>query len=404
MTGMSASRSTGKRGFLIRMEAAPIVARPLLKAPKGAIGRVSLTRVPTHLRDIARAAIAHHDFIWTSLRNLSTEKRELSVLGVEVEHIHAKGKELFKATCALENGDQEVVLVTATESNGRLALLGKTYRAVCEADPEHAFAHRFGAEAEVQVGKTGYKLFSVDYLAGHTLDEVVNTLESIVGIPGRPYFKGRVPSMETVDQSRLEQALNQLTDEFKLIIPEERDVILSARASSDHVTLEHWTLRLRELILVLDQEAVSAQAAFWQSSRYYQSDPRRPNIIFRVDEQGTRTYKGIDYDSLHKSGSLAEFILSYDIFHAMQHQVVGLNVVDATVRPWAWTYQEDSETSFSRHTFFEAIWQSLPSENRADVLTSAARGSAPKIAQHIYAFLIEKGAIQPSKATEIISA
>ena len=250
----------------------------------------------------------------------------------------------------------------------------------------------------------GYKIFSVDFLPGHTLDEVVDTLEIIVGTPGRPCARGRGRSIETLEQGRLTQALDRLTDDFKLLTSEEGDAILQARASSNCSDLDHWNLRLRKLILELDQEAVSAQAAFWQKSYYYQSDPRRHNVVFRVDEHGKRTYREIDYGSFHRGPALAGFILNYDIFNVMCHLGPGGNVFDMTVRPWVWTYQEDIETNFPRHTFFEAIWRELPAETRVGLLMQAAKRLSSNIATHIYAFLIEKGEIRPSKAAEIRSA
>ena len=346
---------------LIRREVPKPATQTLVSAPPGKTGKVFFSNVPAHLMPLAQAVFFRQDFIWTSSQNLFSEKAGLAILSLEVSHIYAKGKDLFKAVCRFEDGSQETMLFSASQSKGRFAGLAGQYKAVCQADPEHRFVHQWGAETEVCVttpgtGKTNYTVFSVDFLPGESLDKEVGHLEQRVGVPGLP---GPLKTTET---------------------------------------------ELRQQILTLDREALQAQVMFWEKTGYVQSDPRRNNIIFHVDANGQRTYKIIDYDSLIPDKSLGYLIAAFDIFNPMIYRLPGFTVTDASVRPWVWTYQENQETRFPRSTFFSAIWESLPQTRRQDLFLQALREVPRHIAPHIASYLAEIGVIGPSPTPSIIKS
>lgn len=373
----------------------------LLAKPAGLLGNIFVSNnIPDYLRPHAEAVFSNHQFIWQSITNLFPEMRGVIRPELEVDFINSKREVLLKTKCTFYNGEERTFLINVPRNNTSLNLAAHT-KTICSSKTEKQHTHRWGGQTKIKIDYGTFDVFSVDYHHGIPLNHVIDTLEGLVGIPGHP----ELGSIGKIEPARLERSLSKL-EETRLITRREKNEILRARLSNNRDIISAFDAKLRSLIHELDQEAIGAFFKFWQETGYAQEDPRRNNIILQIGEEGERTYKVIDYEDIRAGKTLHQAIYDYAIFEEMVHQIPGLGrIVDASVRPWCWTYQSDNETSFSHNSFFRTIWNVLPKDSRHMDFLNAMIFFATnnlRIANLIRTFLVSIGKINPNPSPGLI--
>lgn len=368
-----------------------------------ALSSVSLRGVPADYHPLAQAIFQNQSFLRASLSRLYPETQGRLPQNISVNYHQGKGKHLFEARCSFGGGEERSLLFIATNHRNLMHLTG-SYREACRKDTEHRFTYRWGEGTEIDCQDHRYQVMALNFLPGITLNTATETLEQIVGVPGYPYSRGRDRNLAAIPADKLTPLLGQLVEQG-ILSEAERAEILRAKADQNTQVFSAFDQKLRGLMLQIDREAVKVQIEFWAKSGLVQHDPRRNNIIFQVDDSGTRTYKLIDFESLYQ-GNLYDFIQAFDIFSEMVVSDGPFRVVSASVRPWVWTYQEDAKTRFDRSGFFEVIWNALPQEERASGFTRAlleAKGKKDhRVAARLHHFLVEKGIL--ANNTSIVSS
>lgn len=354
-------------------------------------------------QDFVKAVLAQSSFILDSIARVYPDLAGMPpIRAVPKPYTANEGKVIFEIRLTFQNGQTRSLLLIGSPAESRPGAppansLWRQYQAVAARDPEGEFAHRLGAETEIvlhgQLLEQRYHVFSLEFHEGATLDEVVRTLEFLIGVPGRPDPMGRSRTLAAVPVEKLEERLGKLVS-FGLLADADKTALLNARTQGDSAALAAFEERLRGLLQKLDEAGIETMFRFYRKTGFVQNDPRRNNLVFRV-VNGRWTLKPIDYGSMTREDSPKSAILAYDVFEKKVEQNGPFKVVTGSVRPWVWTYLDD------KTGFFESILRAYGEKKGMEFLLRALEEyeSSPHdfernspAAHHLDKFLTDKGA------------
>jgi|GEM_PF-2895072 len=314
-------------------------------------------------KDLVQGILDHKSgkYVKASLTTIFPKTADWSISEISISrHDGTGGKIFFQFDFTFNNQETRSVMfvMNKMESSG---LAGK-YEKISKKDSGNEYTPRYGqstddvmlsSDAPPSVKLWDYTVFSYEFVRGDTLDQYISAIDFLVG---DPRYEGEpAPSLRTtINQDRINAELNFLLRSGLINrdeLAELSDVIASKRSGTSNVRWDFWVTRLRKMIVLLDGEAIKAQAKFSAKTGFVQGDPRRQNIVL-VSQKGTRTYKLIDFERMSDYAQRmtgeppVEFLWDFDVYE--EKDIPGV-LRGNSVRPWFWTFQAD------KTGFFDAV-------------------------------------------------
>jgi len=320
----------------------------------------------SYFKTMLAALFEKDDFVKESMANVFPEMANKPISLLIPKYHVGQAKDLFEVEVRFE-GDSETrtLLFVVQEGSGRNRLAEK-YTALAAAD---ARCHRFGAETDFQ-DETGrfkkpYHAFSLEFIPGIPMNEVIGNLERLVGTPGFPIENGvlRNGPLQKKIGNTLKGAEESLTSlvKYGLLTESEKEEILELKRKDDAEGLKPWVDKLTAMIFELDAKAVQTYFELFKNTGYYTNDPRRNNVIFNIID-GQWSFRPIDYEDMkHKPEAIGEVIYAFDIFG----DKASSGIISSSVRLWGWSYTAD------KSGFFEAILRVYGEEEGMQQLVQA---------------------------------
>ena len=384
----------------------PVIVDDTQNKPKGSFGIEE-----DYYQRLLAEILKNQSFVEDSIRAIEPGLENTSyndIAAVTAWLYYGQGtKRLFQVIVKFKTGEEKTFLFVTNPADPAASEMVNKYKEISEREKNYnrrngidpnalEFAHHFGKETRLEYlepnGQTKrYSVFSLNFHPGTSYNQVGDWLEALIGLPTGAGFSDF--SFSLLDRGLNElQAAGALTEDEAGIVRKARKTY-DQNGKTDKAVLSEAMTLLQNRLFALDEAAVEAQFSFMRKTFdpatgafFYQNDPRRNNMIFRMVD-GKPVFKPIDYDDMRPAQLKApkQAIAAFDIFET--------HTQNDTVRPWVWSF--DTTVDRGKERFFEAALKGLREIGSSLLLNAynqyqAEQSSQPAV-NYLRVFLGNKG-------------